>query len=47
MKTDRSRTLFERARKLIPGGVNSPVRAYGSVGGVPRFIAWYRDYHKV
>lgn len=31
--------LFERARKIIPGGVNSPVRAFGSVGGVPRFIA--------
>lgn len=32
-------TLFERARKIIPGGVSSPVRAFGSVGGVPRFIA--------
>lgn len=31
--------LFERARKVIPGGVNSPVRAFGSVGGTPRFIA--------
>ncbi len=31
--------LFERARAVIPGGVNSPVRAYGSVGGTPRFIA--------
>ncbi len=31
--------LFERARKIIPGGVNSPVRAFGSVGGTPRFIA--------
>jgi glutamate-1-semialdehyde 2,1-aminomutase len=30
--------LFARARSLIPGGVNSPVRAYGSVGGVPRFL---------
>lgn len=30
--------LFERARKVIPGGVNSPVRAFGSVGGTPRFI---------
>lgn len=29
---------FARAREVIPGGVNSPVRAYGSVGGVPRFI---------
>jgi glutamate-1-semialdehyde 2,1-aminomutase len=31
--------LFERARGVIPGGVNSPVRAYGSVGGDPRFLA--------
>ncbi len=31
-------TLFERAQKVIPGGVNSPVRAFGSVGGTPRFI---------
>lgn len=30
--------LFERARQLFPGGVNSPVRAYGSVGGTPRVI---------
>lgn len=30
--------LFDRARQLIPGGVNSPVRAFGSVGGTPRFI---------
>jgi glutamate-1-semialdehyde 2,1-aminomutase len=29
---------FERARQVIPGGVDSPVRAFGSVGGVPRFI---------
>ena len=29
--------LFERARRSIPGGVNSPVRAFGAVGGVPRF----------
>jgi glutamate-1-semialdehyde 2,1-aminomutase len=34
----RSEELFERARKCIPGGVNSPVRAFGSVGGTPRFI---------
>ncbi len=31
--------LFQRAQKVIPGGVNSPVRAFGSVGGTPRFIA--------
>ena len=30
--------LFERAQKTIPGGVNSPVRAFKSVGGAPRFI---------
>lgn len=35
----RSRELFEAARRIIPGGVNSPVRAFGSVGGTPRFIA--------
>jgi len=34
-----SATLFERARRVIPGGVNSPVRAFGSVGGTPRFVA--------
>ncbi|MCC6365456.1 MAG: aminotransferase class III-fold pyridoxal phosphate-dependent enzyme, partial [Bryobacterales bacterium] len=38
MNTSRSESLFERARKSIPGGVNSPVRAFRSVGGVPRFI---------
>jgi glutamate-1-semialdehyde 2,1-aminomutase len=38
VKTENSRQLFERARRIIPGGVNSPVRAFGSVGGVPRFI---------
>jgi glutamate-1-semialdehyde 2,1-aminomutase len=36
---ERSRALFERAWKVIPGGVNSPVRAFGAVGGTPRFIA--------
>lgn len=30
--------FLERAKKVIPGGVNSPVRAFGSVGGTPRFI---------
>ena len=34
-----SEELFERARAVIPGGVNSPVRAFGAVGGVPRFVA--------
>ena len=32
-------SLFERAQKVIPGGVNSPVRAFRAVGGTPRFIA--------
>ena len=32
-------TLFHRAKQIIPAGVNSPVRAFGSVGGTPRFIA--------
>ena len=31
--------LFDRARRVIPGGVNSPVRAFGSVGGTPYFVA--------
>ncbi|MGH2784570.1 MAG: glutamate-1-semialdehyde 2,1-aminomutase [Actinomycetota bacterium] len=34
----RSDDLFDRARRVIPGGVNSPVRAYRAVGGVPPFI---------
>ncbi|MBA2318045.1 MAG: glutamate-1-semialdehyde 2,1-aminomutase [Euzebyales bacterium] len=37
--TKASQDLFDRARKVIPGGVNSPVRAFGAVGGTPRFIA--------
>ncbi len=44
----RSEQLFERARHSIPGGVNSPVRAFRAVGGTPRFIAhaqgaWIHD----
>jgi glutamate-1-semialdehyde 2,1-aminomutase len=35
---ERSRALFERSRELIPGGVNSPVRAFGAVGGTPPFM---------
>ena len=35
---DRNQQLFEKAKTIIPGGVNSPVRAFGSVGGIPRFI---------
>ena len=36
--TSRSDSLFSRARDVTPGGVNSPVRAFGAVGGVPRFM---------
>jgi len=39
MKTSKSRTLFSKALQLIPGGVNSPVRAFASVGRTPVFIA--------
>jgi glutamate-1-semialdehyde 2,1-aminomutase len=38
LNTDLNDTLFERARKVIPGGVNSPVRAFRAVGGTPRFV---------
>jgi glutamate-1-semialdehyde 2,1-aminomutase len=37
-RTDANLALFERARRVIPGGVNSPVRAFRAVGGTPRFI---------
>ncbi len=48
MDTSKSAALFERAQRVIPGGVNSPVRAFGSVGGTPRFITnangpWIED----
>jgi glutamate-1-semialdehyde 2,1-aminomutase len=38
MNQSRSQALLERARQVIPGGVNSPVRAFRSVGGTPPFI---------
>ena len=38
MNTEKSKRLFEEAKKYIPGGVNSPVRAFKSVGGDPLFI---------
>ncbi len=38
MKTDRSKELYSRAQDYIPGGVNSPVRAFKAVGGDPLFI---------
>jgi glutamate-1-semialdehyde 2,1-aminomutase len=48
----RSEDLFARAQRVIPGGVNSPVRAFKAVGGTPRFIAraegarvWDADGH--
>ena len=37
--TEANRTLFERAQRVIPGGVNSPVRAFGAVGGTPYFVS--------
>ncbi len=37
--TDRNLELFQRAQKVIPGGVNSPVRAFKAVGGTPRFVS--------
>ncbi|MDL1893163.1 aspartate aminotransferase family protein, partial [Sphingobacteriales bacterium CHB3] len=39
MNTKTSNSLFERAKQSIPGGVNSPVRAFKSVGRNPLFIA--------
>jgi glutamate-1-semialdehyde 2,1-aminomutase len=38
MKQENSDRLFEKAKSLMPGGVNSPVRAFKSVGGTPVFI---------
>jgi glutamate-1-semialdehyde 2,1-aminomutase len=38
VKRQKSRTDFERAQRVIPGGVNSPARAFGAVGGEPLFI---------
>ncbi|MEU8377657.1 glutamate-1-semialdehyde 2,1-aminomutase [Streptosporangium sp. NPDC048865] len=37
-RTENSEALFARAREIVPGGVNSPVRAFGAVGGTPRFM---------
>ncbi|HKD76374.1 MAG TPA: glutamate-1-semialdehyde 2,1-aminomutase, partial [Ktedonobacterales bacterium] len=47
-KSERSEELFAEAQRLMPGGVNSPVRAFRGVGGTPRFItrgagAWLTD----
>jgi len=43
--TEKSRALQKRAEKVIPGGVNSPVRAFRAVGGEPRFIVRGQDSH--
>ncbi|MBI4259559.1 MAG: glutamate-1-semialdehyde 2,1-aminomutase [Actinobacteria bacterium] len=43
----RSGELFDRARRVVPGGVNSPVRAFRSVGGTPRFVAEGRGAYLV
>ena len=40
MALTRSEDLFARAQRVIPGGVNSPVRAFKAVGGTPPFIVW-------
>ena len=45
MKHSKSEQLFRRAQELIPGGVNSPVRAFRSVGGNPLFIARGQGSH--
>jgi len=38
VRTARSKSLLQQARQVLPGGVNSPVRAFGSVGGTARFM---------
>ena len=48
MNTEKSRKAFEEARRVLPGGVNSPVRAFRAVGGEPLFVkqgegAWIED----
>jgi glutamate-1-semialdehyde 2,1-aminomutase len=45
MKREKSEALFEKAKKYFPGGVNSPVRAFRSVGGSPLFIAKGKGSH--
>lgn len=45
MKTSRSRELFSRAQRCIPGGVNSPVRSWKSVESCPRFVVRGRGSH--
>src|SRR5579872_5414920 len=45
MNHEKSKTSFERARRVIPGGVNSPARAFGGVGGDPLFIEKAQGSH--
>jgi glutamate-1-semialdehyde 2,1-aminomutase len=45
MKRDKSSALFEKAKTYFPGGVNSPVRAFRSVGGTPLFIEKGKGSH--
>lgn len=45
MKREKSEALFEKAKKYFPGGVNSPVRAFRSVGGTPLFIRKGKGAH--
>jgi glutamate-1-semialdehyde 2,1-aminomutase len=45
MKREKSEALFEKAKTYFPGGVNSPVRAFGSVGGTPLFIEKGKGSH--
>lgn len=45
--SDTNQGLFDEARRLIPGGVNSPVRAFGAVGGVPYFVDHAEGAHVV
>ncbi|MBC7863858.1 MAG: aminotransferase class III-fold pyridoxal phosphate-dependent enzyme, partial [Bacteroidia bacterium] len=45
MKKTRSEELFKKAQSFFPGGVNSPVRAFKSVGGTPLFIKKGKGSH--
>ena len=45
MQITHSEELYSRAKELMPGGVNSPVRAFQSVGGTPRFIQRAKDQY--
>ena len=45
MSTSRSTRLYRRALEKIPGGVNSPVRAWKAVGGAPKFVRCGRGSH--